>query len=543
MGLEKIEVRSPMTCDAPLGVCALCYGMDLSTGKLVELGMAVGIIAALARGEPHLPLTIRTYHIGGVAARHVEESEIKARRQGVVKFARMKVVRNDAGQHVVLTRNGEIVILDPNGREFEKCEVPAGAILAVTENHEVMPGDILCQWDPHAIHILAEVRGTVRFEDIVEDVTLHTEKTPNGPSRRIIMEHRGDLHPQIVLQDGDGKTLDVHYLPEGAQINVAEGDQISAGTLLAKTPRKVSGTQDIPGGRANTCLLSRLMELFEARKPKDPAVLAEIDGIVELLGEKRRGMRVILVRSKSGIKCEHLVSYRKQLRVHHGSLVRAGEALVNGPLDPHDILHISGEEEVQKYLTREIQNVYRSQRVKINDKHIEIIVSQMLHKVRVESTGDTTLLSGSIMDRFKFRTVNQELAMCLKISHKGDSDFEEGSILPLKTLEYENARIEAFRGDPAKGFASKPAIASTQLLGITETALRSSSFISAATLGKATDVLTEAALAGKTDWLAGLKENVILGRLIPAGTGFPAHKDSEVHIRTEAIEGLLAEST
>ena len=348
----------------------------------------------------------------------------------------------------------------------------------------------------------------------------------------MIMEHKGDLHPQIILEDAAGKILDFYYLPEKAHIEVIEGNQVSAGTLLAKTPREVAGTQDITGG------LPRVTEIFEARKPKDPAVIAEIDGTVELLGEKRRGKRTIVVRSESGIEREHLVSHGKHLRVHAGSFVRAGEALVDGPLVPHDILRISGEEAVQHYLTREIQNVYRSQRVEINDKHIEIIVSQMLRKVRVESTGDTTLLPGSIMDKFEFRAVNQELAKCLKITHKGDSDFAEGAIVPIDALNQQNAQIEALGGTPAKGVKPKPATASTQLLGITKAAVQSSSFISAASFQETTKVLTEAALAGKIDRLVGLKENVILGHLIPAGTGFRTYQESEVRIRPHALEGL-----
>ncbi|MGA2258869.1 MAG: DNA-directed RNA polymerase subunit beta', partial [Thermoguttaceae bacterium] len=500
--------------------------------SLVEEGMAVGIIAAQSIGEPGTQLTMRTFHIGGTAARHVEESEIKAKKQGVVKFTRMKVVRNDAGQHVVLTRNGEILVLDPKGRELEKYDVPAGANLAVNENQEVMPGALLCQWDPHAIPILAEVSGKIRFEDIIEGETMRLEKDPSGHERHLIMEHKGDLHPQIILEDAAGKILDFYYLPEKAHIEVTEGNQVSAGTLLAKTPREVAGTQDITGG------LPRVTEIFEARKPKDPAVIAEIDGTVELLGEKRRGKRTIVVRSESGIEREHLVSHGKHLRVHASSFVRAGEALVDGPLVPHDILRISGEEEVQKYLTREIQNVYRSQRVEINDKHIEIIVSQMLRKVRVESTGDTTLLPGSIMDKFEFRAVNKELAKCLKVSHKGDSDFAEGAIVPVDTLNQTNAQIEALGGAPAKGVKPKSATASTQLLGITKAAVQSSSFISAASFQETTKVLTEAALAGKIDRLVGLKENVILGHLIPAGTGFRTYQESEVRIRPHALEGL-----
>jgi DNA-directed RNA polymerase subunit beta' len=346
LGLEKIQVRSPMTCDAPLGICRRCYGMDLSTGTMVEEGMAVGIIAAQSIGEPGTQLTMRTFHIGGTAARAVEESEIRAKKSGVVQYTRLKVVKNDAGEQVVLTRNGEITILDPKGRELEKYEVPAGSNLMVDENQEVKPGQVLCQWDPHSIPILAEVGGKVRYEDVIQGETMRLEKDPSGHQRRLIMEHKGDLHPQIVLEDSSGKILDFYYLPEKAHIEVTEGAMISAGTMLAKTPREVSGTQDITGG------LPRVTEIFEARKPKEPAVIAEIDGVVELLGEKRRGKRTIIVRSESGIEREHLVAHGKHLRVHAGDFVRAGEALVDGPLVPHDILRISGEEAVQQYLVR-----------------------------------------------------------------------------------------------------------------------------------------------------------------------------------------------
>jgi DNA-directed RNA polymerase subunit beta' len=532
MGLEKIQVRSPMTCDASLGICALCYGMDLSTGALVEQGMAVGIIAAQSIGEPGTQLTMRTFHIGGTAARAVEESEIRAKKAGQVKFTRMKVVRNDAGQQVVLTRNGEVLILDPKGRELEKSEIPAGAILTVEENQDVEAGAVLCQWDPHSIPILAEVSGKVRYEDIIEGDTMRVEKDPSGHIRQLVMEHKGDLHPQIVLEDSSGKILDFYYLPEKAHIEVGEGRQVSAGTLLAKTPREVAGTQDITGG------LPRVTEIFEARKPKEPAVIAEIDGTVELLGEKRRGKRTIIVRSESGIEREHLVSHGKHLRVRAGGFCRAGEALVDGPLVPHDILRISGEEAVQQYLIREIQNVYRSQRVEINDKHIEIIVAQMLRKVRVETIGDTGLLPGSVMDKFEFRAANEELARCLKITEKGDSDFEVGAIVPTEALEQVNAQIEALGGEPARGVKPKPATASTQLLGITKAAVQSSSFISAASFQETTKVLTEAALAGKVDQLVGLKENVILGHLVPAGTGFRTYQQGEVRIRPQALDAL-----
>ena len=535
LGLEKIQVRSPLTCDAALGICRLCYGMDLSTGIMVEEGMAVGIIGAQSIGEPGTQLTMRTFHIGGSASRSIVESESKAKRAGIVQFTRLKVVRTDAGDQVVLTRNGEILILDPKGRELEKYEVPAGAILKVEENQEVKVGSLLCTWDPHSIPILAEVSGKVRYEDVIEGDTMRIEKDPSGHVRRVVMEHKGDLHPQIVLEDDGGKILDFYYLPEKAHIEANEGDKVSAGTVLAKTPREASGTQDITGG------LPRVTEIFEARKPKDPAVIAEIDGAVELLGEKRRGKRTIIVRSESGIEREHLVAHGKHLRVHAGDFVRAGEALVDGPLVPHDILRISGEEAVQQYLVREIQNVYRSQKVEIDDKHIEIIVSQMLRKVRIESVGDTGLLPGSVMDKFEFRAHNQTLMQCVKITEKGDSDFAPGTIVPKDALEQVNAQIEALGGEAAKGTKPKSATASTQLLGITKAAVQSSSFISAASFQETTKVLTEAALAGKVDHLVGLKENVILGHLIPAGTGFRTFQDAEVRIRREALEALAAE--
>ena len=387
MQIEKIQVRSPMTCEASLGVCRCCYGMDLATGQLVEVGMAVGIIAAQSIGEPGTQLTMRTFHIGGVATRGVEEKDVKSKREGKVKFVGLNIVINDEGKRIALSRNGEIQILDAKGRELEKYDVPDGAIMMVEDGQTINRGSMLCEWDPHNIPILAEVGGKVRFDDIVEGETMKIEIDPSGHVRRTIIEHKGDLHPQVIIVDAEGKTLDYKYIPERASIEVNDGQMISAGTLLAKTPREVGGTQDITGG------LPRVTELFEARRPKEPAVIAEIDGRVELLDEKRRGKRTIIVRNESGIEREHLVPHGKYLRVHGGDRVRAGDPLVEGPLVPHDILRISGEEAVQRYLLREIQNVYRSQRVEIDDKHLEIIIAQMLRKVRVESVGDTALLA------------------------------------------------------------------------------------------------------------------------------------------------------
>ncbi|MBI1849686.1 MAG: DNA-directed RNA polymerase subunit beta', partial [Planctomycetes bacterium] len=474
LGYEKVRVRSPLTCEARLGVCASCYGADLSRGEMVEEGMATGIIAAQSIGEPGTQLTMRTFHIGGTASRSVEESEIKAKRGGVVRYSNLKVVTNQKGENVVLNRNGEIVLVDKKDREIERYLIPAGAVVKVKEGAEIDAKAGLVKWDPHNTPILAEREGVVRFDDIVDGVTMKEEKDPgSGVRRKVIIEHKGDLHPQIVIEDDKGTPLGLYPIPEKAHIEVEEGEKIVAGTLLAKTPREISGTQDITGG------LPRVTEIFEARKPKEPAVISELEGVVEL-GEKRRGKRTIMIRNESGIEKEHLIPHGKHLRVHRGDRVKAGEPLVDGPLVPHDILRISGEEALQQYLLREVQNVYRSQGVTIDDKHIEIIISQMLRKVRVEKPGDSNFLPGAVVDKFRFREENDRL----------------------------------------KKEKLRPATAKPLLLGITKAALQSESFISAASFQETTKVLTEAAMAGKVDTLQGLKENVILGHLVPAGTGF-----------------------
>ncbi|MGV3484867.1 MAG: DNA-directed RNA polymerase subunit beta', partial [Planctomycetaceae bacterium] len=532
MGLEKIQVRSPMTCDAPLGVCRNCYGMDMSTGALVEEGMAVGIIAAQSIGEPGTQLTMRTFHIGGSVSKQVEESDIKCKKGGTVRLTRIRAVKNAEGFEVVLNRNGEISLVDERGRELETYEVPTGSRLLVKEGDKVKDGQTLCDWNPYSIPILSEVAGKVRFEDVVEGETMRQEREPSGNMLMLIVEHKGELHPQIVVEDMDGKPVDVQYLPERASIKVKDGATIEPGTVLAETPRETGGVTDITGG------LPRVTEIFEARKPKDPAVVAEVDGTVELLSERKRGKRTIIVRSESGIEREHLVPAGKRFLVHTGDLVKAGQALVDGPLVPHDILRVSGEEAVQQYLLHEIQQVYRAQRVEINDKHCEIIIARMLRKVKIEGAGDTNMLPGLVMDRFEFRRSNMELAGCIKVVNPGDTELTEGVIIPKEAFEERNAQVEAMGGTPAKGKKPKSATASTQLLGITKAAVQSSSFISAASFQETTKVLTEAALAGKVDRLVGLKENVILGHLIPAGTGFRIFQDAEVNYRREAMQEL-----
>jgi DNA-directed RNA polymerase subunit beta' len=535
LGLDKIIVRSPMTCEASLGVCRLCYGMDLATGNLVEEGMAVGIIAAQSIGEPGTQLTMRTFHIGGVATGKMQENEHKTRKAGTIKFERITVLTNNLNQRVALTRNGQILVLGPKGQKQEEFPVPNGAILKVEEGQQVQPAQQLCEWDPYRVPILAERGGRIRFEEIVENETLRTEKDPrSGAVQRVIMEHKGDLHPQIVIEDDRGNTLEVHYIPEKAVLEVEEKQTVTAGQLLAKTPREAGVTQDITGG------LPRVTEIFEARKPRDPAIMAEVAGRVRL-GEKRRGKRSIWIRPEdesgkpTGEEVEHLIPQGKYVRVHAGDYIREGDPLVEGPLVPHDILRISGVEAVQNYLVREVQAVYRSQRVDIDDKHIEIIVAQMLRKVKVEDPGDTNLLPGSLIDKFAFREVNERVKQCVKVVNAGDSKFDEKKIIARDAFQEVHDALEREDKTTPTYVDPQPSTSSVVLLGITKAAVQSDSFISAASFQETTKVLTEAALAGKVDFLVGLKENVILGHLVPAGTGFQAHQEAEVKIHANAL--------
>jgi DNA-directed RNA polymerase subunit beta' len=496
--------------------------------------MAVGIIAAQSIGEPGTQLTMRTFHIGGVAKRSVEESEVRCKKAGTIKFERLNAVTNERGERIALARNGLVHVLGAKGIALEDYSVPNGSILLVEEGQTVQPGTVLCKWDPHMTPILADVGGRIRFDDIVEGETLRKEKDVSGAERYVIMEHKGDLHPQIIIEDDRGQALAFHYMPEKAHLEVRETQQVLAGSLLAKTPREVAGTQDITGG------LPRVTEIFEARRPRDPAVMAEVAGLVRL-GEKKRGKRIIWVQPVDdagkpiGEEREHQVPHGKHLRVHTGDYVKEGDSLVVGPLVPHDILRISGVDKVQEYLVREVQSVYRSQRVDIDDKHIEIIVSAMLRKVKVETTGDTGLLPGIVIDKFAFQAVNDRLKDCVKIKEPGASKFEPNKIVSKEAFEEERARLEAEGRELPTFVPPTPATRSTQLLGITKAAVQSDSFISAASFQETTKVLTEAALAGKVDYLVGLKENVILGHLVPAGTGFRTHQESEVRLNAPAV--------
>jgi DNA-directed RNA polymerase subunit beta' len=524
LGIETIRVRSPLTCESPLGICARCYGVDLSTRKLVEEGMAVGIIGAQSIGEPGTQLTMRTFHTGGVAQRSVVEAEVIATVAGTVVFRDMNAVEVKLGkgkQRVTLKRNGEIVIVDDKNRELEKFKVPYGAFVLVPEGAKVKPGARLVMWDQHRVPILAEANGTVRFQDIEEGETVRIESERAG-KRYVIIEHKGEKHPRIIVEDKTGKILDFHYLPAKARIEVEEGQVVEPGELLARQPREVSGTQDITGG------LPRVTEIFEARKPKDPAAMAEISGRVELRTDKRRGKMTIIVRSESGMEREHHVPHDRHLLVHTADYVSAGDPLTEGPLVPHNILAIRGEEALQQYLLAEVQGVYRSQGVTINDKHIEVIVTQMLRKVKIELSNDSNLLPGDIVDKFRFIEENRRLAQSLKILDPGDTPFVANEIVSREKVEQANIEAEGKGGQPAKTRKPRAATAKTLLLGITKASLQSESFLSAASFQESTKVFTEAALAGKVDELRGLKENVILGHLIPAGTSFKPYLEMRI---------------
>ncbi len=535
LGLDSIRVRSPLTCDSPFGVCAKCYGWDLSTSALVEDGSAVGIIAAQSIGEPGTQLTLRTFHTGGVASRAILEKEQKATQNGKIKYRQIIAVpvktENGTTQTIVLKRNGEMAILDNKDRELDKFKVPYGSTIIVKDGKQIKAGDSLFEWDPHRMPILAEVGGLIQFVDIIEGETVKVEEELRGKTgKEVVIEHKGDKHPQIIIEDKNGKILDVHYLPAGARIEVTQGQLVQAGQLLAHQSRATGGTQDITGG------LPRVTEVFEARKPKDPAAMAEISGRVELRSDKRKGKMTIIIRNdESGMEKEHHVPRDRHLNVHAGDIVEAGQALTDGPLVPHDILRIKGEEALQRYLTSEIQSVYRTQNVKINDKHIEIITAQMMRKVEIDSVGDSSFLPREVVDRFGFRKENERLAKSVKITKIGDTtNLEEGRVIGKDELAAVNEKIELMGGKPAKGRKPKPATANTLLLGITKASLWSESFIAAASFQETTKVLTQASLAGRVDLLRGLKENVILGHLIPAGTAFKPHLSMKIKHLVEA---------
>ena len=535
LGIDSVLVRSPLTSESKFGCSVLDYGMDLSTGKSVELGMAVGIIAAQSIGEPGTQLTMRTFHTGGIGQRTAAESEYRAGNPGKLELRDCNAVpsKDDDGNDafVVLKRNAEVAVVDAKGRELEKCKIPYGAFLYAKHGDDLKKGHQIVKWDPHRTPILAEKDGVVQFVDIEVGETAREEDAGRGQKALVVIEHKGDLHPAINIVDATGNILDFHYLPARARLEVKDGQEIKAGQMLARQPRQGQASQDIVGG------LPRVTEIFEARKPKDPAVMAEISGRVEIHSDKRKGKMTIRVISDAGIEKDHHVSTDKQLLVHSGDYVQAGDPLTEGPLVPHDILRIKGEEALWTYMLDEVQNVYRAQGVTINDKHIELILSQMLRKVKVENPGDTDLLPQEVVDKYNFKLKNREIESFVRVTEVGGTDLKVGELVSKAAIKEANAKAEAAGREGARAKRARPASGRTLLLGITKAALSSDSFLSGASFQESTKVLTEAALRGATDSLVGLKENVLLGHLIPAGTGFRPYQE----IRVKALVELPPE--
>ncbi|MEO1510432.1 MAG: DNA-directed RNA polymerase subunit beta', partial [Planctomycetota bacterium] len=534
LGIDSVMVRSPLTTESESGCSVLDYGMDLSTGQLVEEGLAVGIIAAQSIGEPGTQLTMRTFHTGGVGTRSVSDTEYRAINGGTIELRDLNeapVTDEDGNEaSVALKRNGELAILDEKGRELEKTKVDYGSFIYAKNGAKVARGDVLVRWDPHRTPILAEKSGVVKFVDIEVGETVREEDAGSGRKAMVVIEHKGDLRPQVNIVDADGNILDFHFLPAKARLEVVDGEEIQAGHMLARQPRQAQGSQDIVGG------LPRVTEIFEARKPKDPAVMSEISGRVELHSDKRKGKMTIRVISDSGIEKDHHVPSDKAILVHAGDYVQAGDPLTEGPMVPHDILRIKGEEALWTYMLDEVQNVYRAQGVGINDKHIELILAQMLRKVRVENPGDTDLLPHEIIDKHFFRQKNNDAATMVRVAEVGGTELRVNDLVSREAVKEANARAEAAGKEPAKVKRARPATGRTLLLGITKASLQSDSFLSGASFQETTKVLTEAALRGAEDHLIGLKENVLLGHLIPAGTGFRPYQEIRVKPLVEAAE-------
>ena len=502
-GIEKIRIRSVLTCESKWGVCAKCYGWDLGKKRLVNLGEAVGIIAAQSIGEPGTQLTLRTFHIGGTAARVIEQSKIQSKFGGVVRYHNLRVIKNRMNELIVLNRNGEITIHDETGKEREIYLIPYGAVLLVDDGQKVKKNDAISKWDLYTIPIFTEFGGKLKFTDIVEGRTMREEvDLTTNLVARVIIEHKEEhLHPRIKIVNKSGTELMSYSIATGAMLSVTDGDQVLPGDIIAKIPREISKTRDITGG------LPRVAELFEARKPKDYATITEIDGIVNI-GSITKGMLQIIVKHDGGVEKEYLVPQGKHLNVYDGDRVKAGDVLTDGSINPHDILRVKGEYAAQEYLVEKVQEVYKLQGVTVNDKHIEVIVRQMLRNIRIEDSGDTEFLIDQQVDKIIFNDENEKM---------------------LKKKK-------------------KPAIAKPMLLGITKAALSTESYISAASFQETTRVLTEAAISGKMDELRGLKENVIMGHLIPAGTGISRYRNISIAddvikiLEEEANEEKIVES-
>jgi len=514
-GIAKVRIRSVLTCETSVGVCTKCYGINLTNGKMVNLGEAVGVIAAQAIGEPGTQLTLRTFHIGGTAALIATESQVIAKESGRIEYDNMFIIEKADGTFVTLRRNGVIRIVDSNNRVVSRYSVPYGAKVLVADGIDIVKNDILFSWEPYSTAILANDNGILQFHDIKEGITVEeaVDEATGKRTATIIETKDRKLSPRILIVDKKGTMIGQYILPVGALILVEDGSEVQAGDELVKIPRGSSKTKDITGG------LPRVAELFEARRPKDPSVVSDIDGVVKY-GDLKRGVREIFVTPPDSTDpMKYSIPIGRHILVHDGEHVTAGERLTEGSVSPQDILAILGPGRVQEYLVNEIQAVYRLQGVRINDKHIETIVRQMMQKVRIEDPGDSLHLEGDHVDYIRLKREIRQMAGRVFIEEPGDSKFQAGSIVDRNAFTRERNKIRKALGEEPKARPAKPATFHQILLGITQASLATESFISAASFQETTRVLTEAAIAKKTDSLHGLKENVIMGNLIPAGTG------------------------
>ena len=516
--IEEVEIRSVLTCETKQGICGKCYGRNLATGNMSQRGEAVGVIAAQSIGEPGTQLTLRTFHVGGTASNIAVEASIIAKFDGVIEFEELRsVATTDSGNekvNVVMGRSGEMRIVDPESKKvLITNHVPYGAFLSVKNKAKVKKGAKLCHWDPYNAVILSAFDGKVKFEAIEEGITYKEESDEQtGHREKVIIDTKDKTkNPSIVIEAGEESQA--FNIPVGAHLSVEEGDVVKAGQILSKIPRTMGKSRDITGG------LPRVTELFEARNPSNPAVVSEIDGVVTYGGIKR-GNREIFIESRDGVKKRYLVSLSKHILVQDNDFVRAGYALSDGAITPADILAIKGPTAVQEYLVNEIQEVYRLQGVKINDKHIETIVSQMMQKVNILDAGDTSFLPGQIVDKHIFMEENDSMLDRKVVSEPGDSEnLKAGQIISARQLRDENSSLKRKDLKIVQVRSAAPAVSEPRLQGITQASLATQSFISAASFQETTKVLSEASIRGKRDHLIGLKENVIVGHLIPAGTG------------------------
>jgi DNA-directed RNA polymerase subunit beta' len=516
--IEEVEIRSVLTCETRQGVCAKCYGRNLATGKMVHIGESVGVIAAQSIGEPGTQLTLRTFHVGGTASNVAVEATIKAKFDGVIQFEELRTIdttdKDGNGVTIVMGRSGELKVVDPkSNKTLFTNHVPYGAFLKVKEGETVAKGQELCFWDPYNAVILSEFDGSIEFDSIEEGVTFKEESDEQtGHREKVIVESRDRSKNPAVIVNGK-KDAKGYNIPVGAHLSVEEGQTIKAGQVLAKIPRMMSKSRDITGG------LPRVTELFEARNPSNPAVVSEIDGVVEY-GTIKRGNREIYIESRDGVKKKYMVPLSKHILVQDNDFVRAGQPLSDGAITPADILAIKGPTAVQEYLVNEIQEVYRLQGVKINDKHIECIVRQMMQKVEIIDAGDTSFLQGQVVDRFQFREENDMILDQKVVVEAGDSpSLKPGQIITPRQLRDENSILKRKDMKLVEVRSADPAVSRPTLQGITSASLGTESFISAASFQETTKVLSEASIRGKADYLLGLKENVIVGHLIPAGSG------------------------